>query len=185
MSDSVLLRDYHLHERALLRFLARRLGSPVKASDLAHDLYVKLLGRVDDAPVRDSRALLFTMAANLATDHLRVERRRQELLSEASDLLGRRREELTPEHRALARAELDCLRAVIAGFPQRRRQVLYLSRFKGKTQAEIAALLGVGQTTVYKELSAAMAALLAARKDFHAQGPDEKDHRNARAQSSN
>jgi len=178
MSDSVLLQAYHLYERELLRFLTRRLASPAKAADLAHDLYVKLLGRTEEPPVRDGRALLFTMAANMATDHLRVESRRQEILGEAAGLLLQDSEELTPERQALARAELDCLRAVISGFTERRRQVLYLSRFQGKTQAEIAEILGVGQTTVYKELRAALSALLAARQAFHSSQPEAEEHRN-------
>ena len=166
MDESALLRVYRQHERELLGFLGRRLGSPVKAADLAQDLYVKLLHSQDPPALRDSRAYLFSMAANMATDHLRVERRRREILEEAGELVLPPAAERTPEEQVMARAELDLLRGVVAGFSPRRRQVFYLSRFQGRTQAEIAASLGVGLSTVYKELKGARAELLEARRRF-------------------
>ena len=89
MRESMLVQAYREHEWELLRFLARRLGSMHLASDIAHDLYVKLLGAADHPDIRDRRAYLFSMAANLATDHLRVEGRRREILAEALVQLGR------------------------------------------------------------------------------------------------
>ena len=83
MRESLLLRAYHEYEWELLSFLGRRLGSRSLAADIAHDLYVKLLRSDEDPSVRDRRAYLFTMAANLATDHIRVEKRRGEILAEA------------------------------------------------------------------------------------------------------
>ena len=47
MRESMLLQAYREHEWELLRFLARRLGSAHLASDIAHDLYLKLLAAAD------------------------------------------------------------------------------------------------------------------------------------------
>ena len=63
MTDSGLLQAYREHEWELLRFLARRLGSPAMAADIAHDLYAKLLGQTQPPQIRDSKAYLFGMAA--------------------------------------------------------------------------------------------------------------------------
>lgn len=168
MSESLLLRAYREHEWELLRFLARRLGSANLAADIAHDLYAKLCGVADHPDIRDRKAYLFGMAANLATDHLRVERRRSEILAEADGLVWRQTDELTPERHVLARAELRFLEAVVAELPERARQVFRLSRYEGRSQAEIADALGIGVTTVYSDLKAVMAALTRARRRFRA-----------------
>jgi len=176
MRESMLLRAYREHEWELLRFLARRLGSAHLASDIAHDLYVKLLGAADHPDIRDRKAYLFGMAANLATDHLRVEGRRGEILAEASGSVWRQTDELTPERHALARAELGYLERVIAGLPERSRQVFHLNRYEGKSQAEIAAILGLGATTVYKDLKLVMDTLLKARRQFRSASSDPQGH---------
>ena len=176
MQDSVLVETYLEHKLELLRFLSKRLGSPSLAADLAHELYLKLRSTTDLPPVRDRRAYLFVMAANLATDHVRVEKRRREIREEADGVLWHRSDELTPERHALGRAELAYLKKEIAKLDPRCRQAFYLSRYQGKSQAEIAEELGVGLTTVYKDLKAAMAALVAARRRFHGAQPEGRGH---------
>ncbi|WP_422367448.1 RNA polymerase sigma factor [Pelagibius sp.] len=172
MRHSVLLEAYLEHELDLLRFLGKRLGSAGLAADLAHDLYLKLCRIEPPATVRDGRAYLFTMAANLATDHLRVEKRRGEIRVAADGTVWRQTDELTPERHAMARAELAYLETVIAALPARCREVFYLNRYEGRSQAEIADSLGIGVTTVYKDLKTAMAALVAARRRFRGHLPD-------------
>ena len=184
MQDSLLLRTYREYERELLRFLGRRLGSPALASDIAQDLYVKLLDSKEQPAVRDRRAYLFSMAANLASDHQRVEKRRSEILAEIDGLVWRRTEERTPERHAMARAELDYLEAAVAELPARCRQVFHLSRYQGKSQAEIAEALGIGLTTVYKDLKAAIATMAAARRRFRGLAGDDEVRKKVRAHSS-
>jgi len=177
MADSALLEAFREHEWELLRFLGRRLGSRAMASDAVQDLYVKL-ATSDPAPqVRDRRAYLFSMAANLATDRLRVDRRRGEILAEIDGIVWRRNDELTPERHALARAELQHIQAAIDALPQRCREVFRLYRFEGLSQAQIAAQLGLGITTVYKDLKLAMRELTAARRAFRQRGQKEEGHR--------
>lgn len=124
MRETLLLRAYHEYEWELLSFLGRRLGSRTLAADIAQDLYVKLLRTEEDPTVRDGRAYLFTMAANLALDHLRTEKRRGEILAEADGLVWRQAEDLTPERHVLAKAELAHVEAAIQALPERCRHVL-------------------------------------------------------------
>lgn len=166
MSDSVLLQAYREHEWELLRFLARRLGSATTAADIAQDVYVKLLGQAVPPQIRDSKAYLFGIAANLATDHLRVERRRAEILEEIHGLVWRQQEEVTPERHVMARAELTFLSAAIAELPPRCRDVFRMHRYDGLSQAEIAARMEIGITTVYKDLKFALHMMLRARRRF-------------------
>jgi RNA polymerase sigma-70 factor (ECF subfamily) len=167
-----MLQAYREHEWELLRYLARRLGSMHLASDIAHDLYLKLLGGVDHPDIRDSKAYLFGMAANLATDHLRVERRRSEILDQAGDVAWRRTDALTPERHVVARDELRYFEEVVRALPERARQVFHLIRYEGKSQAEVAAILGLGATTVYKDLKLVMDTLLRARRAVRDGGSD-------------
>tara|TARA_B100000965_G_scaffold12060_1_gene9181 strand:+ start:90 stop:674 length:585 start_codon:yes stop_codon:yes gene_type:complete len=166
MNESLLLRAYHEYEWELLRFLGRRLGSPTLAADIAHDLYEKLLRTEANPPVRDRRAYLFTMAANLATDHIRVEKRRGEILAEAGGAVWRQAEDRTPERYAAAKAELAQMEAVLATLPERSRRVFMLARFDGLSQPQIAVELGIGVTTVYKDLKHVLSALTEARRRF-------------------
>ncbi|MGQ9370204.1 RNA polymerase sigma factor [Azospirillum sp. ST 5-10] len=168
----LLLQAYSEHERELVRFLARRLGSSTLAADIAHDLYLKLCNVKDHQDIRDRKAYLFKLAANLATDHVRAERRRQEILAEADGLVWRQSEELTPERYMAARMELRLMEEVIAALPERCRQVFHLCRYEGRSQAEAAAELGISVTTAYTDLKVVMDALLKARRKFRAsRGP--------------
>ena len=168
MQESALLQAYREHEWELQRFLARRLGSVQLASDIAHDLYVKLMGVADHSEIRDRKAYVFGVAANLATDHLRVEDRRGVILAESGNTAWPQSDELTPERHALARDELRYLEAAIAGLPERCRQVFHLHRYEDRAQAEIADILGLGATTVYRDLKLVMDTLLQARRRFRA-----------------
>ena len=172
MQNSVLIDAYLENVRELLQFLSKRLGSPSLAADLSHDIYLKLRRAEDLPPVRNSRAYLFRMAAHLATDRLRVEKRRAEIRDEACGVAWCKSDDLTPERHAMGQAELAYLEAQIARLDPRCRQVFYLNRYEGKSQAEIARHLGVGLTTVYKDLKTAMAALIAARRRFHGTSPN-------------
>ncbi|MEM9683240.1 MAG: RNA polymerase sigma factor [Pseudomonadota bacterium] len=172
---SVLLETYREYEWELLRFLAKRLGSSSLASDIAHDLYVKLLQIEQHPPIRDRRTYLFTMAANLATDHMRVENRRREILDSTDGLAWRQEENLTPERQAMAREEFLFMQGEIAKLSPRCRRILYLSRFDGLTQAQIAERLGIGLTTVYKDLKLALGALTSARRRFRASGSSKSE----------
>jgi RNA polymerase sigma-70 factor (ECF subfamily) len=168
MQNSSLLWAYREYEWELLRFLARRLGSASLAADIAHELFLKLCGATDHPDIRDRKAYLFSMAANLATDHLRTEKRRSAILAEADKVVWGQTDELTPERHALARAELRYLETAVAALAPRCRQIFYLSRYEGRSQLEIAEQLGLGLTTVYKDLKIVMATLVEARRRFRA-----------------
>ena len=175
--NSVLIETYLEHRLELLKFLGQRLGSSSLAADLAQDLYLKLQSDKEFPPVRDRRAYLFTTAANLATDHLRVEKRRGEILQQAQATVWPQANELTPEHHAAVGDEINHLAAAIAKLGPRCRRIFYLSRYEEKTQAQIAAELGVGITTVYKDLKTVMETLVAVRRQFHGPAADETDGR--------
>jgi RNA polymerase sigma factor (sigma-70 family) len=57
--------------RELQRFLLRRVHSPDIAADLTQETYLRLLRAHNTEKIEDVRDFLFTIASNLARDHLR------------------------------------------------------------------------------------------------------------------
>ena len=150
----------------LTQFLVRRTGSMSLAGDLVHDLYFKLCHLVKPVTITNRRAYLFSMAANLATDHARMENRRRKILEEEGAVIGSQYHELSPEHYVLVNAELCFVVEELAKLSERAQKVFYLSRYEDKYQAEIAAELGISITTVFKDLKLSMAVLNRARQNF-------------------
>ncbi len=176
MWDSTLHQTYHAHERELIRFLARRLRCMATARDMAQDIYLKLRDVQDESAIRNGRAYLFRMAANLATDHQRGEARRAELLAEAHDLLWGASPASTPETECLARDELRRVEQALHALPAQTRQIFDLNRFQGLSQREIAERLGVSSTTVEKHIRRALDRLAEARNGAAGSAADKTDN---------
>jgi RNA polymerase sigma factor (sigma-70 family) len=172
MQDTALSDSYREHERDLIRFLMRRLRCAFTARDLAQDIWLKLDGVDDAQAVRNPRAYLFRMAANLATDHLRIETRRAELRDEAHDLLYGDAEWRTPERDLIAREQIDRVQQAIAVLPPLTREIFRLNRFAHRTQREIAAQLGLSTTAIENHIAKALAALARARDGLPPEGRD-------------
>lgn len=166
MQESVLIKAYFDYKTDLERFLSRRLGCSSLAADLAHDIYLKLRNMRDDTPVDNLRSYLFGMAANLANDHQKIERRRHEILEEGKAFDVQETDDLSPERHAMGQAELAYLSEAMNQLNPRCRRVFYLNRFEGLTQTEIAQQLGIGLTTVHKDLKTVITTMLTARRRF-------------------
>jgi RNA polymerase sigma factor (sigma-70 family) len=161
--DPGLLRAFLDNHRDLVRFLSRRLRCLFTARDLAQEVYLRLGRAGGDEVVENPRALLFRIAANLATDHVRVQGRRAELLQEANGLLWDQEDEISPERQILAKDELVRIGAALSCLPERTKRVFYLNRFEGVTQSEIALQLGISRTSVEKHMRRAWACVADAR----------------------
>lgn len=162
MAANSLLHAYRQHASDLLGFLTRRLHCRATAADLRQDLYLRLVQMDEPASIENSRAYLFRMAANLATDHQRVEGRRSELRDE----LAMSDEEPTtagPEQALLAREQLERVQQLLGALPPRTCAIFYANRFEGKTQRQIAEEMGISTTTVENHIRQAFAALRAFR----------------------
>ncbi len=159
---SDLFAAYRTHRHELLRRLRRRLNCFTTAEDLAQDLYLRL-DRLGALPaIRNPRALLLEAADNMARDYIRVESRRAALRQQAHDLLWEDADEATPERKLVALDEVRFTLAVIAGLPDRSREIFILNRFDGVTQREIAGRLGISTIAVEKHMRKVMAHLAGA-----------------------
>jgi len=152
MPGSRLIETFKENERDLVRFLMGRLRSAFAAQDVVQDVYVKLCRLDDETPVCNRRAYLFQMAANLATDHMRREARQAALLDEAAEFLGGGVDSVTPEQALIARDELERLERAMAELPPLSRKIFHLSRFEEKSHREIARIVGLSPTAVFKHI---------------------------------
>ena len=148
---ALLLADYI----DLDRRLTRRLGSADLASDVLHETYLRLEGIKEIGPVRSPKAYLFRIALNIANDRRRAESRR--LTADEVDCLLDIPDDRPDAARVIEdRSEVNLLGRAIAELPERRRQVLILSRIEGLPNREIAERLGVTVRTVETDLKQAI-----------------------------
>lgn len=140
-------------------YLRRRLesivGSKEGAADALQETWVRLDAMSESMPVGNADAYLLRMAANVAIDQHRRDRRH---LSEGEvDALFEVSDEMAdPERIVSARREVDELEQVLLELPARRREILLAARVDGQLNREIADHFGISQSLVEKELRHAL-----------------------------
>jgi RNA polymerase sigma factor (sigma-70 family) len=138
----------------LVRFLAFRVHDRLLIDDLEQEVYLRLL-RLDQVHlIRNPRAYVFRVAANVVADHGRRHGSRihDELLEPESlveDSSG-------PFENFLWRQRFDRVQRAVGALPERCRRALILHRRNGLTYDEIAAELGVSRSMVKKYLKKAL-----------------------------
>lgn len=131
------------HNRSLVNYLALRLHSLQEAKEVAQEAYVRLLQL--DKPGAESflKVYLFRVATNLAVDRLRrrsYRRQMEQSVDASADIdcgMG------NPEDVIVAKDALRVLNACLNELPEKYRRAFILFRLEGRSQAEIAAQLGV------------------------------------------
>jgi len=140
----------------LIEALRRRIGGDL-AEDLAQEAWLRLARGT--GPIRNPRALLMTVAMNLARDQFRRDRIRADHLEHSPD-------RLLQESGVAASAEDDLhLKQVILSLPPKLRDVLLLSRIGGLTNREIAQRFGLSVRAVDKRLQKAIMLFVARLRD--------------------
>lgn len=145
---------YRNHHDWLLQRLRRKLGCPHQAADLAHDTFVRVLGRpAPVAELQEPRAWLSTIAHGLLVDFFR----RTDLERSYLQALAA----LPPPHHPSAEdhaVTLEALRQVdrlLDGLSSKARAAYLWSRLDGMPHAEIAHRLGVSVPRVRQYLATA------------------------------
>lgn len=152
------LTRYFLEMRdELLRFLTRRAGRAA-AEDVLQDTWLKLRERGDPAAWHEPRAVLFTTAANLATDLDRhnavIERHSsREAFVEGVEVEYPRPD---PEAQADTVESLERLHAALMELPLVCRDAFLMNRIDAMTHAEIATRLGISTKSVQRYVERAL-----------------------------
>lgn len=153
-----MLERFH---RELLNFLARQVCDRDTAADLVQESYARVYAALQaGASVRDPRALLYTTARHLVTDHYRRGAVRTTGISaeegqvEADDCLGPAAAE--PDALLASKQGVAAMVATIETLPPRCREAFMLYKFDGLSYAQVAQQMGISTRTVEMHLQMAM-----------------------------
>jgi len=146
-------------EADLMQFLRRSWQNKADLEDLCQEVYTRTYEAALHSIPKPARPFVFTVARNLLID--RVRREHVVPIEAVADLdeLGIAFDAPGPERSAIARDELRQLQAAIDRLPPRCREVVILGRIEGLTGRQIAARLGIAETTVSDHLTAGLYAL--------------------------
>jgi len=159
------------HDRMLVRWLAQKFGDIEVARDIAQSAYLRVWRYAQTQAIDNPQALLFKTAANLAANEFRARKRLQRMTAQPSTEYSPAAVEQvasqtpSPEATAMAREEVAASIAAINALPEQARRAFVLSRFEEKTYREIAAELGVSESSVEKYIIAALKALRKAARE--------------------
>jgi RNA polymerase sigma-70 factor (ECF subfamily) len=154
-SSDVVHALYSDHHAWLVTWLRRRLGCAHNAADLAHDTFVRILGKRQELDgVREPRAWLTAIARGLVVDHVRHRDIERAYLEAVAGLPEDRAP--SPETRLLLLDALARIDAMLDGLNPRARDAFLLSRIEGLTYPEIATKLDVCLSSVEKYMATAL-----------------------------
>lgn len=139
-------------------FASRRVGIQ-DADDLVQDAYLHLLQRDEAEDVREPRAFLFRMIANLSVDAWRKKQRCAETKAEDDDVnLDSVASRLPgPDAQLAGKLAYAEFLGLLDELPLLTRHAFVLNKIEGMTHLEIAARLGVSTKSVQRYLLEAMA----------------------------
>jgi RNA polymerase sigma factor (sigma-70 family) len=138
-------RELRPHEPALRAYLRGRFPALSDPDDIVQEAYVRVLRARETDRVRSPKALLFTVAKNLALDVFRRQHVATDELANLEEipvLLEESSESLTHEEK------LQLLEKALQTLSERCRQVIMLKRFHGLSYDEISRKLGISHNTI-------------------------------------
>ncbi|UXN06252.1 RNA polymerase sigma factor [Bartonella sp. HY761] len=151
---SMVFEHIFTRERSRLkRFAAKILGNSQDAEDVVQDTYVKLSHR--DLSEND-KGLVFATIKTLAIDQIRRQKRQTQNIHD-SLATEQQCETINPEIITSSKNNLSIFLNAIENMPKRRGQILLLSRVDGLSYKKIAKMLDISESTVEKEMAAAIA----------------------------
>lgn len=137
----------------LLGFLARRVGCPDTAADLAQETALRLYLRSQREAIEHPHALAMHIATRLAIDHARKHAVRARYEDRTAAPLVVASERSGPEEVVAARQRLEHLAGALSELPHACQTALMLCAIEGLTYAEVAERLGISKRMVAKHLA--------------------------------
>lgn len=157
-NNEQLLADLDARFRApLMAYFLRRTASRSEAEDLTQETFVRLLGAHSFARAEQANAYVFRVATNLWRDcnRNRVRWKNQPISAVDSALPAEIVEDRGPERVLIGRERLAEVLAALDELGARTKSIFVLFRLEGMKQKDIAALYGMGLSTVEKHVMAA------------------------------
>jgi RNA polymerase sigma-70 factor (ECF subfamily) len=140
------------HEPALRAWLAGRIIVGLEIDDIVQETYTRLILLQSVDGVRNPKTYAFQTAYSVMMTHLRRSRVVSFKAMSDIDYLGAAADDPSPEQQTADRDELRHLADAISQLPPRVAEVFRLRRLQGLSQKEIAAQLGISESTVEKHM---------------------------------
>jgi RNA polymerase sigma-70 factor (ECF subfamily) len=156
---------FEAHHVKIYNLMVHMVGDPTEAEDLTQTVFVRTwerLGRLRSAEA--FTVWLHQLARNIARDHLRSRRRRQQEISDGwEDSGAAERPDPDPDRQpdvAVSRQETsEAVHAAVQSLPEHQREAIVLHHFEGIPVADVAKILGVRPGTVLSRLARGREAL--------------------------
>lgn len=149
---SILFQRY---QTALYQFFRRQGLQPMESEDLTQEVFFRVLRSRQtfrrDAPFR---AWLYQIARNIRTDHARRANRETPVEEDGGDVFVAG--DLPVDERLDIAEQQQTLRRALEQLPERKRELLLLSRFQGLKYREIASMSGCDVNTIKVRIHRAM-----------------------------
>lgn len=155
--NALVERLFAAHRGALQAFFYRRVRQRADATDLAQEVYLRMLRVKDISTIRDTEAYLYSVASNLAKEQAASDRRRgvsidlddttiQEQLAQRAKFDGE----------ILAEQQIARLRTVLRGLPPKCHAAVVLQYVQGLSQQQIADRLQISPRLVKQYVAQAL-----------------------------
>jgi len=153
------------HRDRVYNITYRMLGNRAEAEEVAQEVFLKLISRVDQYDGRASVASwLFAIAANASRDRLRRSGRRPTVpLDAVAEAPG---SDVAADDALVERERRNLVRKALAELSEDQREALILARYHGLAYAEIAQALSISEGAVKTRIFRAMEKL----KDVFSRG---------------
>jgi RNA polymerase sigma factor (sigma-70 family) len=140
--NELLERLYAAHRGAIQAFFHRRVRQRSDATDLAQEVYLRMLRVKDTGVIHDPEAYLYSVASNLAKEHA-ASRQRRGVSVDVDDVTIQDQLAQLPsfEGEVLAAQRIDRLRMVLRGLPPKCHAAVVLRYVYGQSHEQIAARL--------------------------------------------
>lgn len=146
-------REILPHEAEVRGWLRRSLLAQGEEEDVIQEAYCRLSALDGVAHISNARAYFFQVVRGIVIDQLRRARVvRIETVTEV-DALRLPTDAPSPERIAGARRELAHVRGLIDALPDRCRRIFELRKIEGRSQKEIAMLMGVNEHVVENDVA--------------------------------
>ena len=148
---------FEAHYDALYRYLVRQFGDEDLAEEACQEAFVRLVER-PPSEMSEPRAWLYTVATNVARDHVRTRALRERKLEEGADAIPRPRSSPDPAEQLDRSTRRRAVRRALDRLDERDRTILLL-REEGFRHREIAEVVGTTTKSVGTMIARALAKL--------------------------
>lgn len=149
---------YNRHKDKLYSFSLQIVGSPEKASDLVHDVFLKIWEQQSNLEGKEIiSGYLYTMVRNFCIDHFRKFARQSVINIDLAELEKTNSD--TPESDLLYRDLQHKVQLAINQLPPRQREIYILHREERLKHNEIAQKLNLSVSTVENHFSRAIVSI--------------------------